>query len=148
MWRTNCRPPAVDAPGRLPWLIQTLRPLRYSKRINFESTISLPTRPTRPPMAPKHKPKVNVKKQNRGKKPPGTTTQLEIPERKERERLRSAKTRAEKKEKRQCSSCLAPAVPVRTQCQACAVKNRARMNASNTKKRADKKALTKDPALP
>ena len=26
VWRTNCRPLAADAAGRLPWLLQTLRP--------------------------------------------------------------------------------------------------------------------------
>ena len=99
-------------------------------------------------MAPKHKPKVNVKKQKRGMKPPGTTTQLEIPERKERERLRSAKTRAEKRRKDNAAVAWRPPSLGALNAQACAVKNRARMNASNTKKRADKKALTKDPALP
>ena len=108
----------------------------------FESTLVITVRKQQ------RKTKVNVQTQNRGKKPPHTTTQLELPERKERERLRGARRRAEKKETGQCSRCTAPAVPERSQCQGCAAKNRDRMNASNTKKRADKKAPTRAAALP
>ena len=93
-------------------------------------------------------PNVNAKKQSKGKKPSPTTAQLTLQEHKEQERLRSKKNRTQKKEKGQCSRCSAPTVPGRTQCKDCAGKNRDRRNASNTKKRADKKAPTKDPAVP
>ena len=92
-------------------------------------------------------PNVNAKKQSTGKKPSPTTAQLTLQERKEKERLRGAKRQAEKKQKGQCRTCSAPAVPGRTQCKDCAGKNRDRMNASNTKKRADKKAPTRAGAL-
>ena len=126
-------------------------PLRYSKRINFECTVPLPSSPARQPKAPK--PKTRAIKPNTSKKPPHTPTPLELQERRENrreyEQNRSQRTerkqfgRDQQKKRRQrakelgiCKTCSQPAIPDQTRCPSCAEKNRQQHRSAKAKRQA------------
>ena len=100
-----------------------VHPLRYSKRINFECTVPLPSRPARQPKAPKRK--TRAIKTNISKKPPQTPTPLELQERRQKqheyeqirgqrpERPQSARDRQKNYDKRPKNSAYARLAPSR-----------------------------------
>ena len=126
-------------------------PLRCSKRINFECTVPLPSRPARQPKATKRK--TRAIKPNTSKKPPRTPTPLELQERRENrreyEQNRSQRTERKQygrdwqKKRRQrgkelgiCKTCSQPAIPDQTRCPSCAEKNRQQHRSAKAKRQA------------
>ena len=127
-------------------------PLRYSKRIVFDCTIPLPSRPAKQRKAPK--PITRVNKPTRVKKPPRTPTPLELqeriqkrleyensrnqrPERKQFHRDSQKRQRQRKKELGRCKTCPQPIIPGQTRCPSCAAKHRqSHKNATATRQAA------------
>ena len=120
-------------------LLEHGSPLPCSKRITFECTVPLPTKPARKPKDPK--PNAIVTKPNTSKKPPRTPTPLELTDRRQKrreydkirsqrpERLQSARDRQKKlrqkaKELGICCACSQPPIPGQTRCPSCAAKHR------------------------
>ena len=124
-------------------------PLRYSKRNQFECTVTLPAKDVKQPKSRKTKPK--AKKSSKAKRSPRAPTPVELQERQERRREyeknrnqrpeRKQYAREREKNKRQrakelglCRTCSQPAISNQTRCPSCAAKHR-RGNATITAKR-------------
>ena len=141
-------PPRVAVSSMRP----TTVPLRYSKRIIFDCTMPLPSRPAKQRKAPT--PITRVKKSTRAKKPPRTPTPLELqeriqkrleyeksrnqrPERKQFHRDSQKRQRQRKKELGRCKTCPQPIIPGQTRCPSCAAKHRqSHKNATATRQAA------------
>ena len=156
--RTRGDRPHVAIPGAH---FLTVPPLRYSKRIDFECTIPLPSRPAKQATAPKRK--NTVKKPTKAKKPRRTPTPLELQERIQK-RSEYEKTRSQRPERKQhnhdnikkrrqrakelgiCSACSQPANTGQTRCPTCAEKHRTR-NRQDSEKRRRAKGMKPRPRI-
>ena len=151
-WLTP-RKQGYTPPVRIPHTVYVVGPLQYSKRVIFECTVPLPSKPARQPKDPK--PKTRVKKPNRSKKPRPTPTPLELqgrlqkrreydkqrnqrPERQQSARDSQKKQRQRKKELSKCKTCPQPAIPGHTRCPSCAAKHRQYNDNTTAKRRAGK----------
>ena len=107
-------------------------PLTYSKRINFQCTIPLPSRPVRKPTAPKSKNKV--------KQPNRDRNRSQRPDPKQSARDSHKKRRQRAKELGKCTDCFQPAIPGQIRCPSCAAKNRQQNKNATAKRQAARTA--------
>ena len=138
-------------------------PLTYSKRINFQCTITLPAKQPKS-RKPKPKAKAKAKKPTKGKKPRRTPSPVELQERQQKRR-EYEKTRSQRPERKQdalqrqsnkrqrakelgiCSACSQPAIAGQTRCPTCAEKHRTWNRQNSEQRRSSEGANPHQPTL-